>query len=105
YQKDDDNRIEAFIVMIYKQFNKQGVLYELYDIIDQICLNYKIPIDKVIPKLVKIHVNDSDYYTIKNIYEKEKIIEEICNTLIDQKPITEIEFDEDYYIENTQLDQ
>lgn len=104
YKKDNDDRINAFIIMLYKQFNGAGTLYETKDCIEQISIKYQIPIDLIIPKLVSIDVGKIKYYTTEKIYNKEIFVEEICNKLINQNPVTKIDFNEEWYIEHTQLD-
>jgi exodeoxyribonuclease V alpha subunit len=104
YKKDNDNRIEAFIIMMYKELNHKGMLYADPNGIQEKASIYQIPIELIIPKLVQINVNGVDYFTTKKICIKEKKIEKICNKLIEKKPITKIDFDEDWYINETQLD-
>lgn len=104
YAMDDPGRISAFIIMMFKQFNSQGILYETSDIIGQICRKYQIPMEKVIPKLVQITAKKYPYFTTEKLYFKEAHIENICNKLASQKPITRLIFDDNYYIANTTLD-
>jgi exodeoxyribonuclease V alpha subunit len=105
YKKNNDNRINAFIIMMYKEFSGIGILYAKDNEIQEKSTSYQVPIALIIPKLVQINVNGVDYYTIKKIYAKEKNIEKLCDELIKTPPVTKIDYNEDWYIANTQLDK
>lgn len=102
YEKNRLDRINAFIYMMFKQFNNSGLLYETKNIIDQICKKHDVQTDDVFTKLTEI--DGTGYYTSTDFYEQEQFIEEICDKLVRQKVITKIDFDEEWYIKNTFLD-
>lgn len=103
YEKNDENRINAFIVMIYKNFDSMGVLYESRATIHEKSKKYGITTDNIIKKLKEITIDEKKYYTTGKIYKTEQKIEKICCKLTNKKPITKIYRDDYYYANNTQL--
>lgn len=101
YAKNNDRRIDAFIDDLYKKFDKSGILYESYNIIEQKCTAKKVPIDSVIPKLIILRVDDVDYYTSEKIDSKEKFIEDVCMQLVNKSPVTI--FDSNVIINNDKI--
>ncbi len=87
YAKNNHNRIDAFIDDTFKKLDRSGILYESYDIIQQKCTAKKIPIGDVIPKLIKLCVDDTDYYTSQKIDSKEKFVEDVCIQLVNKNPV------------------
>ena len=105
YSQYDDCRSNAFITMMYKQVNSNGILYLSKREIEHTCSYYQIQSELIMPKLIQIDIDTETekYYTSIKIFEKEKYIESVCNKLINKSPVTKIIFDEDWYIENTSL--
>nr|WBF71244.1 hypothetical protein [Megavirus caiporensis] len=103
YEKNDENRINAFIIIIYKKFNSIGVLYESQATIHEKSKKYGITIDEIIKNLKEITIDGKKYYTTGKIYKTEQKIEKICCKLANNKPITKIYRDDYYYANNTQL--
>lgn len=87
YDKNNDDRIDCFIIMLYKKCNGIGRLYLLEEEINDACKEYTITKENVVNKLIKINDDETDYYTTEKIYVKEQQIEEICNKLVKKKPI------------------
>src|ERR1700733_2065301 len=108
YDKNDNSRIEAFLIMLFKKFNQCGILYETYEMI--YCninklLRYPRPnVNNIFSNLIKITVNEDDYYTNEKNYHYEKYIEDICDKLIKKIPVN-IEFDKNTYAKNADKNQ
>lgn len=104
YSRNNPNRILAFIKYIYKEFNHQGQLYVIKDIIEQKCQEYRLTPKLVIEQLVEILCNKNLYYTTKAIDKKEKYVGMTCLFLSDKPVETVMDFNEEYYVTETQLD-
>lgn len=106
YQRENDARIDAFVIFVYKIFNITGILYAKQEELNQKCREYQIQISLTIPKLIKINVDNVDYYTNKKIYNREKKVEKICDELAGRDPVAKIHYrksDYDHLV--TQIDE
>lgn len=77
YNKNDERRIKAFLIFVYKELNNAGKVYETFDNIRNKCTEYEIKMDNVIQHLIKI----GEHYTIEKICDREKQIERVCREL------------------------
>lgn len=93
YAKDHPKRILAFIDDLYKRLNKMGILYECYNIIEQACHKVNVPVDKVIPNLIKIKRKTGCYYTCIKNDDREQFIERLCTSLASTPPVTQLDYD------------
>lgn len=82
YDHTDTNRIIAFLVYMYKESNHEGKLYlsqnNISDFSSQ-CVQLSVKL--LLKYLVQIDLDGKMYYTLPEIYKKEKQIEKICNEL------------------------
>ena len=122
YARNNKARINAFIYMVYKKNNKNGILYLSKSDIKTMCQKYLIKSSEVIvllvpvglarvgldptssPQGVPINHDNKKYYTTKCYYKKEKKIEEICMILANKKPNIHVEYDNDELIVTTLTD-
>ena len=105
YAKDNNERLDAFVHMFYKIKNQAGILYVKYDEFQDLATQYQIPMDKLIPKLADIEVDNNIYYTSMEIAWEEKRIERVCDKLIDKNPSIIAKYDDEHYKAETNLDE
>ena len=84
YDRNDPNRIDAFLDDFFEKKNQMGSLYVHKEAVCNGCRSVRIDSGLALPKLILLEENGEPYYTAPKFHDMEMFIEEFCNRVIER---------------------